>query len=109
MRTVAQWLWRFRVLVGCIVAAVAMGVAARAAANAHEEPATRLGCTVSAINEPASPKHATLVKTSCGGMRSPYRGVTDSLRIGTTYDFQVRERSTWFSRTTKINTARPSR
>ena len=109
MRTAAQWLWRFRVLVGCTVAAVAMGVAALAGANAHEAPAVRSGCTIVAINEPPGVRRDTLVKTSCGGLRSPSRPVTDTLRIGATYDFEIAESSTWFGRTTKINAARPSR
>ncbi len=63
------------------------------AANAPEQPGTRTGCTVNAINEPPSPRRPTLVKTTCGGLRSPDRAVTDSLQIGEVYDFDVIDRT----------------
>ncbi|WP_433604937.1 hypothetical protein [Prescottella agglutinans] len=85
-----------------------MGVAALAGANAQEVSAIRTGCTIDSINEPPSTKRSTLVKTSCGGLRSPRRSVTDGLQIGATYDFYVTERSTWFGRTTLIDSARLS-
>ncbi|WP_348608461.1 hypothetical protein ABI214_08140 [Prescottella soli] len=87
----------------------ALGGAAALSTTATMEPATRTGCTIDAINEPPGAKRDTLVKTSCGGVRSSNRSITDQLQVGGTYDFGVTERTTLWWTYTSIDTARPSR
>ncbi|MGF7120555.1 hypothetical protein [Rhodococcus sp. AG1013] len=84
MRTVAQWIGRHQFFTTMVIAVTALGGGAALSTTATEEPATRTGCTIDAINEPPGVRRDTLVKTSCGGLRSPNRTVTDRLQVGGT-------------------------